>query len=120
MSAASLPMSSPSRSKSVAMMTSSAFLARLRSDWMMPFSEGHLLDRRLHEGGQLLQLPLLELDAVERLRELDPHDVALEPDGDPVLAVAAEPYTGVEYDLLGRGLAHREDLRDAAGGDVLL
>ena len=42
MSRASAPMSSPSRSKSVAMMTSSAFLARFFSDWMMPFSASSL------------------------------------------------------------------------------
>ena len=42
MSRASAPISSPSRSKSVAMMTSSAFFASAFSDWMMPFSAGSL------------------------------------------------------------------------------
>ena len=40
MSTASLPMSSPSRSKSVAMMIESAFLARFLSVRMISFSAG--------------------------------------------------------------------------------
>ena len=46
--------------------------------------------------------------------------MALEPDGDPVLTVAPEGVDGRRVDLVGRRLAHREDLGDALGGYVLL
>ena len=81
----------------------------------MPFSDGQLHDVRPHEVGELVEAPLAEL-----LGEVDLHDVALEADADPVLAVAAELVDRRRVDLVALGLAHRQDLGDAAGSDVLL
>ena len=52
--------------------------------------------------------------------EVHAEDVALEADGHPVLAVGAEGVDGRVVDLLGLGLAHRKDLGELLGGDVLL
>jgi hypothetical protein len=81
---------------------------------------GILVDRREHELRKRFEVPSLEVRALPALREVDLADVALEPDADPILPIAAEAVHRCRIYLVSLHGTDSHYLGDAARGDVLL